>query len=207
MEVPLAVLRQQWSTLSVPLMWAAVGTNADTPVFRWLLGVAAQLPSVVDVVGQEMTGRDALQTAWVALRAAMRSEGVNSPAKLSTSPLYPQAAKMGAGYVPTFSVGVWGYLGPKAPMAYPAVCTRTPSLGPVWGWVPCSKELEAGSGIETGGPPPPPPPPPLEAGMRRAAFQPSRSRGHVASAVLGRSPVCPSHPCNCLRTPRTHAVP
>ena len=84
MEVPSAVLRQKWSTLNVPLMWAAAGTNADTPVLRWLLRVAAHMPYVVDVVGQEMTGRDALQTAWVALRAAMRSWGVNSPAELST---------------------------------------------------------------------------------------------------------------------------
>jgi hypothetical protein len=58
-DVPRAVLRQRWSALNVPLMWAAAGARPDCPALCYLRSVAALVPNTVDVAGAVETAANA----------------------------------------------------------------------------------------------------------------------------------------------------
>lgn len=82
-DVPPAVRRQKWSTLNVPIMWAAAGVEDTTPVLRWLHSVVALMTNDVDLAGTVCSGSTALHAGWLTLRRALRSWGVQSQQDLA----------------------------------------------------------------------------------------------------------------------------
>ena len=57
--VPRLVLRQQWSALNVPLMWAAAAGDSENPVLSWLADECSR-GGPVCVAGVDTVGRDAV---------------------------------------------------------------------------------------------------------------------------------------------------
>ena len=80
--VPRLILRQQWSALNVPLMWAAAAGDSENPVLLWLADECSRGGPVL-VAGVDTAGREAVFEAWHALSGAMRSWGIQSREDLS----------------------------------------------------------------------------------------------------------------------------
>ena len=72
------IRQQRWSPLNVPLLWAASGEDS-VPVLDWLIEVAEPIA----FHGGNINPGAALQTGWLALRAVMRSWGVEAREGLS----------------------------------------------------------------------------------------------------------------------------
>ena len=80
--VPRLILRQQWSALNEPLMWAAAAGDSENLVLLWLADECSRGGPVL-VAGVDTAGRDAVFEAWHALSGAMRSWGTQSREDLS----------------------------------------------------------------------------------------------------------------------------
>ena len=81
-EVPRQILRQTWSALNVPLMWAASSGDEECPVLLWLARAGEQVKSLT-ACDATWNGREAVLAGWGALARAMRAWRVHSLEDLS----------------------------------------------------------------------------------------------------------------------------
>ena len=79
-DIPECIRRQRWSSLNVPLIWAAAAAENgdDQVIIEWLRHVTADAPEIAPPAGDAMAIADALQTGWTALRARFRAWGINT---------------------------------------------------------------------------------------------------------------------------------
>ena len=70
-EVPRQILGQTWSTLNVPLMWAASSGDEECPVL-WLAHAGEQVESLT-ACDATWNGREAVLAGWGAVARAMRA--------------------------------------------------------------------------------------------------------------------------------------
>jgi hypothetical protein len=76
--------RQRWSAFLCPLMWAATDTVITDGVLQWLTEGLRGAPLEADIGGQRVHGPRVAREAWLALREAMRNNGINSREDLCT---------------------------------------------------------------------------------------------------------------------------
>ena len=77
--VPPAIRRQRWSPVMVPLLWSAAGEEQTTPMVEWLVTTASTIPVPVQFHGGQDLASESVRTGWAALRAVLRSWGIQSP--------------------------------------------------------------------------------------------------------------------------------
>ena len=81
--VPPAIRRQRWSPVMVTLLWSAAGAEQTTPMVEWLVTTASTIPVPVQIHGWQDLASESVRTGWAALRAVLRSWGIQSPEQLS----------------------------------------------------------------------------------------------------------------------------
>ena len=81
--LPGGIRRQRWSSMYVPLMWAAAGQATTCPLLEWLIVVAPGVSEPVALFGGEMPVSVAARVGWESLRHATRSWTINSEEELS----------------------------------------------------------------------------------------------------------------------------
>ena len=82
-QLPRVLRQQRWSPLNVPLMWAAAGQRATTPVLDWLIEVSHRVTDPVEFHGGSEVASAAVRIGWNALRETMRSWGITDSEGLS----------------------------------------------------------------------------------------------------------------------------
>ena len=80
--IPHQVLRQRWSALYVPWMWAAAEGNEQAPILDWIASTANAVTDV-PVAGTPTGGHQAVQAAWEGLCHAYRVWGIHTSADLA----------------------------------------------------------------------------------------------------------------------------
>ena len=98
--------RQRWSTFFCPLLWAAAGDDITHTVLQWLTEALRGAPFEASVGDRCFQGSAAARAGWLALRAAMRSVGIDSKAAF--------AAWMEQQGSPFMSVAIDSYLSKDA---------------------------------------------------------------------------------------------
>ena len=81
--VPLAIQRQRWSLLNVPIVWGAAGVSPSIPLIEWLVSRASSIHAPIQFHGGQSSVSDAIRNGWVALREVMRAWRVTTPEELS----------------------------------------------------------------------------------------------------------------------------
>ena len=82
--VPRAILRQRWSAINVPLMWAAATSGPDThPIIDWTGLMTANAAHVRKCDGDDATIADAMRSGFLALRSRFRAQGIDSEEALA----------------------------------------------------------------------------------------------------------------------------
>lgn len=76
-EAMRVIAPHRWSAVYCSLIWAAAGSDDSHPLVEWLLHVAMHC-TVEAPGGGERPAADVLREAWIALRAGVRSQGVQS---------------------------------------------------------------------------------------------------------------------------------
>ena len=67
-------IRQQWSPLNVPLMWAAAGGDANHPVLEWLENATRRVQEPMEFHGNQTTADAAVREGWIVLRWGVISQ-------------------------------------------------------------------------------------------------------------------------------------
>jgi hypothetical protein len=78
-----ALESQRWSTFFCPLLWAAAGDDITDPVLQRLTEVLRGSRFEAEVDGEQLAGPLAARRAWLALRAAMRQNGIHKQVGLA----------------------------------------------------------------------------------------------------------------------------
>ena len=81
-DIPRQVLRQRWSALYVPWMWAAAEGNEQAPIASWIASTANAVTDV-PVAGTPTGGHQAARAAWEGLCHAYRAWGIHTRADLA----------------------------------------------------------------------------------------------------------------------------
>ena len=81
-EVPRQILRQTWSALNVPLMWAASSGDEECPVLLWLAHAGEQVESL-SACDATWNGREAVFAGWGVHSREDLSEWIHSKDSLS----------------------------------------------------------------------------------------------------------------------------
>ena len=79
------VLRQRWSDVVVPLMWAAARNEETCAIVDWLVSPLTSMDVQVPWENANMSGADAVRIAFIALKTAMRSWGIEDAEGFVTS--------------------------------------------------------------------------------------------------------------------------
>ncbi len=78
-SIPECIQRQRWSSLNVPLMWAAASGSVDThALLEWLGRVTINAPRINTSDGRSETIADTVASGWRALRSRFRAWGISS---------------------------------------------------------------------------------------------------------------------------------
>ena len=83
--IPGMVLRQRWSDVVVPLMWAAARNEETCAIVDWLVSPLTSMDVQVPWENANMSGADAVRIAFIALKTAMRSWGIEDAEGFVTS--------------------------------------------------------------------------------------------------------------------------
>ena len=83
--IPGMVLRQRWSDVVVPLMWAAARNEETFAIVDWLVSPLTSMDVQVPWENANMSGADAVRIAFIALKTAMRSWGIEDAEGFVTS--------------------------------------------------------------------------------------------------------------------------
>ena len=79
-----AVRQQRWSPLNVPIMWAAAGSSASTPVVDWLAQILSSIREPINFHENHLSVSEAVRIGWSAIRGVFRSWGISAREDLTS---------------------------------------------------------------------------------------------------------------------------
>ena len=82
--LPRAVRRQRWSPLNVPIMWAAAGSSASTPVVDWLARISSSISEPFNFHENNLSVSEDVRIGWSAIRGVFRRWGISAREDLTS---------------------------------------------------------------------------------------------------------------------------